>query len=192
MWINKEDVIDVIMTIILTVVLIIVFSYYGEQPTKEDISTGSGSKYIGNTGEYLPINGNGNEITNNLIQEEVDKEQTYAYNISDTERNLIEHVVMGLAENEDTITQKAIAQCILNACIAFDERPDYIVKILRYTEYRPTPSTEVKQSVSNIFDKGELVLEQDVLFLYNYKQSDSIWHESQEYVCTIGSYKFFK
>lgn len=184
MWINKEDMKDFIIAIILTIILIIIFSCNGTQQIDDATQAGNGLNYIGNTGEFLPMNGT--EIM------DMNKELIHTYNLSNSERDLIEHVVMGLAENEEMTVQKAIAQCILNACVAFDERPDCIIEILRYTEYRPVPSTEVKQSVSDIFDNGELILEQDVFYLYNYKQSDSNWHESQEYVCTIGSYKFFK
>ena len=188
---SLEDTKDLIKSIIILAIITIIISYLSvENDNNKEDGTMSGFQCVGDMSQIV-LPGNGD---NPPTQEEEAKLQQIVpvYNLTKTERDLIERVVMGMAGDEDTTTQKAIAQCILNACYLLDKRPDNIIKNLRYPLYRPTPSEEVKQSVTAIFDYGEYVLDKDVMYLYNYIGETSQWHETQEYVCTIGSYKFFK
>lgn len=93
---------------------------------------------------------------------------------------------------EPYIGQMAVAQCILNACEQEDKRPLKIVRSFGYTAARPEPSDEVKKAVAKVFDDGETATDREILYFYAPALCQSLWHESQAYVCTIGGHRFFE
>lgn len=177
---------EVITSIIAVLVLILITSYIGTlKEPKEEPKENYGLQQEGILGMPIPSNGDVVAQEQN-IQKELPK-----YKLTDEERDLIERVVMGMTEHEDITTQKAVAQCILNACNITNKRPEEIIKSLRYPLYRPEPTDEVKESVSKIFDDGEIVIDKNAMYLYAPSDMESQWHETQQYICTIGKYKFF-
>lgn len=114
------------------------------------------------------------------------------YALTAAERNEIERVVMAEAGAEPYIGQMAVAQCILNACEQEDKRPLEIVRSFGYTAARPEPSDEVKKAVAKVFDDGETATDREILYFYAPALCQSLWHESQTYVCTIGGHRFFE
>jgi len=128
-----------------------------------------------------------------LVQEseEEKQEELPEYEISAEERDLIERVVMGEAGGESLLSQKAVAQCILNACMITGERPASVIEGLQYTSHRPAASEQVKSAVYSIFDEGEKVLAETAMYFYNPDLVVSEWHESQQYVCTIEDHRYF-
>lgn len=114
------------------------------------------------------------------------------YPLTDGERDLVERVVMAEAGAEPYEGQKAVAQCILNASQLRELSPAQVVVVLKYTKARPEPTESVKQAVSAVFDYGLTVLDKDVVYFYAPAMVTSTWHESQEYVTTIGGHRFFK
>lgn len=100
------------------------------------------------------------------------------YALTAAERNEIERVVMAEAGAEPYIGQMAVAQCILNACEQENARPE--------------PSYKVKSAVSDVFDDGDVATDAEILYFYAPELCQSIWHESQTYVCTIGGHRFFE
>lgn len=114
------------------------------------------------------------------------------YPLTAAERDEIERVVMAEAGAEPYIGQMAVAQCILNACEQENERPAEIVRRYGYTDERPEPSYKVKSAVSDVFDDGETATDREILYFYAPALCQSIWHESQTYVCTIGGHRFFE
>lgn len=114
------------------------------------------------------------------------------YALTAAERNEIERVVMAEAGAEPYIGQMAVAQCILNACEQEDKRPLEIVRGFGYTAARPEPSDEVKKAVAKVFDDGETATDREILYFYAPALCQSLWHESQTYVCTIGGHRFFE
>lgn len=133
-------------------------------------------------------------VVQGLGQEQVvqQEEVKTAYELTAEERDLIERVVMGESGGEEYIGQQAVAQCILNACEITGNRPAAIIEGLRYTEYRPEASQSVKDAVSAVFDDGEKVIKETVMYFYAPELVYSEWHETQQYVCTIGYHKFFE
>lgn len=113
------------------------------------------------------------------------------YELTAAERDEIERVVMAEAGAEPYIGQMAVAQCILNACEQEDKRPLEIVRSFGYTAARPEPSDEVKKAVAKVFDDGETATDREILYFYAPALCQSLWHESQTYVCTIGGHRFF-
>lgn len=134
------------------------------------------------------------DVLENDVAEQTEVEQTppAAYELTDEERDLIERVVMGESGGEEYIGQQAVAQCILNACELTGDRPAVIIEGLRYTTHRPEPSQSVKDAVSSVFDAGEKVIKETVVYFYAPDLVYSGWHETQQYVCTIGCHKFFE
>lgn len=114
------------------------------------------------------------------------------YELTDAERDLVERVVMAEAGGEPYEGQLAVAQCILNACVLDGVRPAEVIIKYQYSAARPVPTEVVKTAVTAVFDKGEKVIASDVKYFYAPNLAKSEWHESQDYVCTIGSHRFFK
>lgn len=115
-----------------------------------------------------------------------------AYELTVSERELVERVVMAEAGGEPYEGQQAVAQCILNACVLRDLRPAEVIKKLKYTGARPAPTASVKSAVEAVFDEGVKVLDPDAIYFYAPALASSSWHESQVYVDTIGCHRFFK
>lgn len=114
------------------------------------------------------------------------------YELTAAERDEIERVVMAEAGAEPYIGQMAVAQCILNACEQEGKSPEEIAELYGYTDSRPEPSAEVKKAVAAVFDNGETATDAEILYFYAPALCQSLWHESQTYVCTIGGHRFFE
>ena len=117
---------------------------------------------------------------------------TVRYALTAAERDTVERVVMAEAGAEPYEGQIAVAQCILNACERENMRPDEIVIEYQYTDNRPDPTDEVKAAVSAVFDDGETVTDAEILYFYAPALCESEWHESQDYVMTVGGHRFFE
>ena len=117
---------------------------------------------------------------------------SFYYELTAAERDLVERVVMAEAGGEPYEGQLAVAQCILNACLLDGLRPAQVVIKYKYTAARPMPTEAVKMAVRAVFDKGEEFIDPEVKYFYAPNLAKSAWHESQVYVCTIGSHRFFK
>lgn len=117
---------------------------------------------------------------------------TARYALTAAERDTVERVVMAEAGAEPYEGQIAVAQCILNACERENMRPDEIVVEYQYTDMRPEPTDEVKAAVSAVFDYGETVTDREILYFYAPALCESEWHETQEYVMTVGGHRFFE
>lgn len=114
------------------------------------------------------------------------------YPLTAEERDLVERVVMAEAGGEAYVGQLAVAQCILNACLLDGLRPSEAIEEYSYTGNRPDPTESVKQAVAAVFDDGVTVFGPDVLYFYAPALCRSSWHETQDYVTTIGCHRFFK
>lgn len=111
--------------------------------------------------------------------------------LSDYERAELESLVMAEAGGESYEGQMAVAQCIIDACEKEGKQPSEIAVMYRYTKHRPAPSESVKEAVSAVFDRGEVVTEENILYFYAPAIVYSEWHETQTYVTTIGGHRFF-
>ena len=141
-------------------------------------------------------------ITKEIIAEIMAGERPYAaepvaeeepilrYPLTDEERYEVERVVMAEAGSESREGIMAVAQCILNASEKEDVRPTEAVKMYKYTPNRKEPNEAVKEAVTAVFDNGETVTDEPILYFYaNYIYSG--WHESQRFVTQIGVHRFF-
>ena len=113
------------------------------------------------------------------------------YNLAGSERDLVERVVMAESGGESYEGQMLVAQCILNACEIDGIRPAETVKKYVYAKGRPKPIESVIKAVSAVFDKGETVTDEPIVYFYAPKMVKSKFHESQRFVLTEGNHRFF-
>lgn len=115
------------------------------------------------------------------------------YSISNSERDLVERVVMAEAGGEGFDGQRLVAQCILNTSKSMGMRPDEVVLApWQYAKPAETVSQEVKDAVSAVFDDGNMVTGEPIRWFYAPKYVYSAWHESKEFVLEHGGHRFFK
>lgn len=146
--------------------------------------------------------GNNSEVINSKNQNQLDLYMTEYdkpfYPITEDDRYVIECIVAGEAKGESTEGKMAVAQCLLNGMVkdglsASDVRTQY-----QYSGWddelqnsNPDCWVEVCEAVSRVFDDGEFVSENPILYFYAPKWVYSRWHESLNHAVTVGGHKFF-
>lgn len=120
-------------------------------------------------------------------------EQTAAcrFSLTPEERDLTERVVMAEAGGECFEGQMAVAQCILNACEKTGGQPSEVVLAYQYAKPAKVATQSVKDAVAAVFDAGDTVTTEPILFFYAPRRTVSKWHESQRFVIEIGGHRFF-
>ena len=111
--------------------------------------------------------------------------------LTDAERDVVERVVMAEAGGESFEGQMLVAQCILNAAEKRGVDPSEAVVLYSYTKSRPDPTQRVKDAVAAVFDRGETVVDEPILYFYNPALVTSDFHESQIFVIEEGGHRFF-
>ena len=114
------------------------------------------------------------------------------YPLTPQERDLVERVVMAESGGESYKGQMLVAQCILNACEIDGIRPAEVIRKYVYAKARPEPSDSVKRAVSAVFDKGEQVTDEPIVYFYAPRMVKSEFHESQVFCIEEGGHRFFK
>lgn len=112
--------------------------------------------------------------------------------LTSEQRTLIEQVVSAESRGEPYDGQLAVAQCILNACMMDDIAPEQAIVKYKYTTARAEPTASVKAAVAAVFDRGEYITEEPILYFYNPAMVDSEFHESQIFITEISNHRFFK
>lgn len=118
-------------------------------------------------------------------------EPAVRYSLTDAERDVVERVVMAEAGGESFEGQMLVAQCILNAAEKRGVDPSEAVVLYSYTKSRPDPTQRVKDAVAAVFDRGETVVDEPILYFYNPALVTSDFHESQIFVIEEGGHRFF-
>ena len=72
-----------------------------------------------------------------------------------------------------------------------DVDPSEAVVLYSYTKSRPDPTQRVKDAVAAVFDRGETVVDEPILYFYNPALVTSDFHESQIFVIEEGGHRFF-
>lgn len=111
--------------------------------------------------------------------------------LSASERDTVERVVMAESGGESFEGQMLVAQCILNGAEKQGVQPSEAVEIYQYAGARPEPTQSVKDAVAAVFDRGETIVDEPVLYFYNPAIVESEWHESQIFVIEVGGHRFF-
>nr|DAW16673.1 MAG TPA: Cell Wall Hydrolase [Caudoviricetes sp.] len=120
------------------------------------------------------------------------------YPITEDDRYVIECIVAGEAKGEPTEGKMAVAQCLLNAMVKDGLSASEARKKYQYSGWddelqnsNPDCWAEVCEAVSRVFDDGEFVSENPILYFYAPKRVYSRWHESLNHAVTMGGHKFF-
>lgn len=112
------------------------------------------------------------------------------YEITAEDRETLQCIVQGEAGGESLEGKMWVATCLLNAMrldglAAQEARVAY-----QYAGWNENVSDETITAVSRVFDDGE-VTHDTVLWFYAPKLCNGAWHETQQYVKTVGNHKFF-
>lgn len=127
------------------------------------------------------------------------------YPLSNYERWLVESIVAGESGTEPYWGKVAVASCILNACLLENKRPEEIQTMYSYAGWEPIEkfesecmetygntnlADEVREAVSQVFDRGE-VFNNEILWFYAPKYSSGSWHRTQKFVVEISNHRFY-
>ena len=114
-----------------------------------------------------------------------------AYQISDSDRETLWHIVQGEAGGESYEGKLWVATCLLNAMRKNDMSAEEVRVAYQYAGWSETVSEDTKKAVSQVFDFGDTTHD-SVLWFSAPKWCDSAWHESQQFVAEIGGHRFFR
>ena len=127
-------------------------------------------------------------------EDPVEEKEPFFY-ISDDERYTIACIIAGEAYNSDMDLKTAVAQTIYIAMKIEDCRLNGVIS--RYDGYRDRSVIEdhvwqeCQEAIEQIFDRGEMAVDEPIEFFYAPQYCTSDWHESLKYVTTIGGCRFF-
>lgn len=146
--------------------------------------------------------GNNSEVINSKNQNQLDLYMTEYdkpfYPITEDDRYVIECIVAGEAKGEFIESKMAVAQCLLNAMVKDGLSASDVRKKYQYSGWddelqnsNPDCWAKVCEAVNRVFDDGEFVSENPILYFYAPKWVYSSWHESLNHAVTVGGHKFF-
>lgn len=120
-------------------------------------------------------------------------EEIIFYPLAEEERYIVECLVAGESKGESLEGQMAVAQCILNATIRSEIPISEVKSEYGYQGWDSNSQNypSVSQAVSEVFDKGNFVTEEFIIWFYNTGVGHSSFHESQNFVIEIGGHRFF-
>lgn len=113
--------------------------------------------------------------------------------LSDADRDLLERLCMGEFGTGGFIGAALIAQAVKNA-ICFDgfTSVESVIDECHYTGRTDLEANEeCKQAVKYIFDDNHDAVQHRIMYMYNPELVQSAFHESQNYILTYQSVRFF-
>lgn len=134
------------------------------------------------------------EGVSEVVEEPIEEKEPFFY-ISDDERYTIACIIAGEAYNSGMDLKTAVAQTIYIAMKIEGCRLNDVIS--RYDGYRDRSVIEdrvwheCQEAIAQIFDRGEMAVDEPIEFFYAPQYCTSDWHESLKYVTTIGGCRFF-
>lgn len=116
-----------------------------------------------------------------------------AVSLSDSDRELLEHLVMGEAGGEGMIGASLVAQAIRDTMVykGFSSVAE-VRNSLKYSgSINNTPNETVKKAINFIFDQGGCAVKHKIFYFYAPKYCNSSWHEAQTFVVEYKGHRFF-
>ena len=113
------------------------------------------------------------------------------FRLSESVRRTVECLGEGEARGESYKGKQLVALCILNGCIESDMQPSQVRRQYQYSGWNENVSEETKAAVRAVFDNGEKVVTEPILWFYAPKWCEGKFHETQTHVITEGGHKFF-
>jgi len=133
------------------------------------------------------------EIAN--AEEDAEPELEYVYNLSDSERDLVERVVAAEARGESFKGQMAVAQVIRDRCLERGQSPAEVCSAPNQfaAPYMGEISSTTEAAVGFVFEGGHNVLTYPVTHFYAHELIDAPdWAKEDEFVAEIGAHKFYR
>lgn len=112
------------------------------------------------------------------------------YEITDDDRETIQCIVQGESGGESYEGKLWVATCLLNAMRKDGLTAAEVRTAYQYAGWSENISDETIKAVSAVFDDGDTTHD-TVLWFYAPKLCNGSWHETQQYIATIGNHKFF-
>ena len=173
--------------LVITLVVVFVFNVHGDEETHPHTTPMERLPMSAPATPAAPV-----KQPPEPTQKEEELPEVYRYELTDAERWVVASVVTAEAGGEPYEGMMAVAQCILQASEDDGLRPTEAVVEYKYTKHRPEPTEDALRAVSAVFDEGRVVTAQHIKYFYAPALVYSEWHESQDYVLTIGGHRFFK
>lgn len=119
--------------------------------------------------------------------------QTFHVELTEEDRDVLEHLCMGEFGTGGFVGAALIAQCVKDAmCFDGYKTVEEVRIACRYdASLDNTPTQEVKDAVSYIFDEDHAAVQHRMMYMYNPNLVQSAFHESQNYVLTYQGVRFF-
>ena len=113
-------------------------------------------------------------------------------NLSDSDRNALRSVIMGEAGGEGYVGACILAQTIRDNWLAggYSSAQD-VISGCQYYGWMDSTNDDVENAISFIFDQGGVAVQHRIRYMYATSMCYSSWHETQNYILTYGSVKYF-
>ena len=129
---------------------------------------------------------------------DVEEELEPYFSISDEDRVVIQYIVSGESKGESLLGKMAVAQCILNAMKQDNLTASEVREVYQYSGWddelqysNPEAWEEVCHAVWCVFDNGEVVTQENILWFYNPNKTQGKFHNTQRFVLEIGNHRFY-
>lgn len=119
--------------------------------------------------------------------------RTYHVELTEEDRDILEHLCMGEFGSGGFVGAALIAQAVKDAmCFDGYKTVEEVRVKCRYdASLDNTPTQEVKNAVAYVFDQDQAAVQHRIMYMYNPYMVSSAFHESQNYVLTYGEIRFF-
>lgn len=111
--------------------------------------------------------------------------------LHDSERYLIQRVVMGETSGMDFEAAAIVAQAIRDSMITDNKCASTVIRDFKYTSNLKEPNQNVIDAVNYIFDEGKYIVKHRVMYFYAPQVTRSNWHETQNFVVEYGGHRVF-
>ena len=114
--------------------------------------------------------------------------------LTNEERKVVECLVEGESGNQSLEGRILVAQCIYNAMVQDGLTPSQVRKKYKYVGWSDTPSEQSKEAVFAVFDRGEMGVEDNILWFCTIASSKrpKSFHATQQLVVEVGNHRFYK
>lgn len=114
------------------------------------------------------------------------------YAITESERLAIVKAIVCETGGQDLKAAVLVAQCILNAAEHDGIRPIEVLKRYKYADYPVELTTTAFEAVTDVFDCGNTITSEPIMFFYAPDRVQSDWHETMDFVLDYGGHRYFK
>ena len=118
------------------------------------------------------------------------EESPIDYEITEDDRETLEHIVEGEAGGESYEGKLWVATCLRNAMEKDNLSAEQVRISYQYAGWSEKVSEDTKNAVKEVFVFGNK-MHDSVLWFYAPEWCESEWHESQQFVAEIGGHRFF-